>query len=146
MVSFFFPFPAPLPSFQLVPAANVLTKILRRYLVYIGVTPAARGRRYARQLIEHVTKKVIYCLDFLGACLRRGLLTYAQCDEEGGAPCYLESSHFKNVPMYERYGFEKKCQIHMGPTTAKPVPLDIMVRPKKTGRRASVGGRRLGTS
>lgn len=36
------------------------------------------------------------------ACLRQGLLTV----DEAGAPAYLESSNIKNVPLYERFGFE----------------------------------------
>ncbi|KAH8155400.1 uncharacterized protein LAJ45_00410 [Morchella importuna] len=105
------------------------------YLVYLGVTPDARGRGYARKLIEFVTRK---------------------CDLEGGAPCYLESSHINNVPMYQRFGFVKKSQVVLGPNCGKPVPLDIMIRPKMklVGEKlvpvpitssitASTGGRRL---
>jgi len=80
------------------------------YLVYIGVVPSARGRGYARKLIEHVTDQV---------------------DAEGGAPCYLESSHIRNVPMYERYGFVKKTKVVLGPDSNNPAPLDIMVRPSR---------------
>src|ERR1700759_5436172 len=41
------------------------------YLVYLGTRPEARGKGYARKLVEHVTK---------------------QADREG-LPCYLESSN-----------------------------------------------------
>ncbi|KAI5820985.1 acyl-CoA N-acyltransferase [Pyronema omphalodes] len=98
------------------------------YLVYIGVTPSARGRGYARKLVEHVTDKV---------------------DSEGGAPCYLESSHIRNVSMYQRFGFEKHSRVYLGEQTEKPVPLDIMIRPAmtytKTGRRMSTVGYKLGS-
>ncbi|TGZ77381.1 hypothetical protein EX30DRAFT_344164 [Ascodesmis nigricans] len=100
------------------------------YLVYIGVTPKARGRGYSRKLIEHVTNKL---------------------DADGGAPCYLESSHIRNVPMYQRYGFINHSRIHLGEGTKKPVPLDIMIRPamrftKSTGRRMSTVGYKLGAA
>ncbi|KAI5844963.1 hypothetical protein DFP73DRAFT_37809 [Morchella snyderi] len=93
------------------------------YLVYLGVTPDARGRGYARKLIEFVTRK---------------------CDVDR-APCYLESSHVNNVPMYQRFGFVKKDFVTLGPNCDKPVHLDIMIRevPPKSSTTASTGGRRL---
>ena len=76
---------------------------------------------------------------------------FSQIDAEGGAPCYLESSHIRNVPMYQRYGFVTHSRIELGAGTAKPVPLDVMIRPpmvynEKTGRRMSTAGRKLGSS
>ncbi|KAL7269135.1 hypothetical protein RUND412_008212 [Rhizina undulata] len=87
------------------------------YLVYVGVVPSARGRKYAKKLIEYVTQKV---------------------DAEGGAPCYLESSHIRNVPMYQKFGFMKQRKVFLGPDCEKPVPLDIMVRPPIDGTKKNL--------
>ncbi|KAI4225937.1 MAG: hypothetical protein L6R36_003557 [Xanthoria steineri] len=75
------------------------------YLVYIGTKPEARGKGYARRLIEHVT---------------------TQADEHGRV-CYLESSNGNNPPIYRKYGFEtiKTIYLTQGP---KPVEMEIMVR------------------
>ncbi|MBL8773392.1 MAG: GNAT family N-acetyltransferase [Phenylobacterium sp.] len=54
------------------------------YLAMIGVDPARQGRGYGSAILE--------------ASLRR-------CDEDG-VMAYLESSNPKNVPLYERHGFE----------------------------------------
>ena len=54
------------------------------YLAMIGVDPARQGRGYGSALLKE--------------SLRR-------CDEDG-VIAYLESSNAKNVPLYERYGFE----------------------------------------
>lgn len=54
------------------------------YLAMIGVDPARQGRGYGSAILKE--------------SLRR-------CDEEGVA-AYLESSNPKNVPLYERHGFE----------------------------------------
>jgi ribosomal protein S18 acetylase RimI-like enzyme len=54
------------------------------YLSMIGVDPVRQGRGLGSALLE------------------AGL---ARCDAEG-AMAYLESSNPKNVPLYERYGFE----------------------------------------
>ncbi|KAL8936034.1 MAG: hypothetical protein Q9211_004385 [Gyalolechia sp. 1 TL-2023] len=75
------------------------------YLVYIGTKPEARGKGYARMLIEYVTK---------------------QADAQGHT-CYLESSNDINPAIYRKFGFDtvKKIQLTDGPS---PVGLDIMVR------------------
>ncbi|KAL8782660.1 MAG: hypothetical protein Q9213_005199 [Squamulea squamosa] len=75
------------------------------YLVYIGTKPASRGKGYARQLIEHVTK---------------------QADNQR-LVCYLESSNEANPKIYRKYGFETEKMIHLtrGP---KPIELEVMVR------------------
>ncbi|KAF2188217.1 hypothetical protein K469DRAFT_660816 [Zopfia rhizophila CBS 207.26] len=75
------------------------------YLVYLGSRPGARGKGYARKLIEHVTK---------------------QADREG-RPCYLESSNAINPPIYRKFGFEERRRIHLQ-RAEKNVELDIMVR------------------
>jgi ribosomal protein S18 acetylase RimI-like enzyme len=54
------------------------------YLSMIGVDPMRQGRGLGSALLE------------------AGL---ARCDSEG-ASVYLESSNPKNIPLYERYGFE----------------------------------------
>ncbi|WP_293905436.1 GNAT family N-acetyltransferase [Phenylobacterium sp.] len=54
------------------------------YLAMIGVDPARQGRGYGSAILKQ--------------SLRR-------CDEDG-VMAYLESSNPKNVPLYERYGFE----------------------------------------
>ena len=54
------------------------------YLAMIGVDPARQGRGYGSAILKESLKR---------------------CDEEG-VMAYLESSNPKNVPLYERYGFE----------------------------------------
>ncbi|KAL8701552.1 MAG: hypothetical protein Q9201_004854 [Fulgogasparrea decipioides] len=82
------------------------------YLVYIGTKPKARGKGYARKLIEYVTKQV--------RDLKR------EADDQGRL-CYLESSNDINPVIYSKMGFEmvKKIELTRGPA---PVEMDIMVR------------------
>lgn len=75
------------------------------YLVYLGTRPTARGKGYARKLIQHVTEIA---------------------DREGRA-CYLESSNVANPAIYRKYGFEERRKIHLQ-RAEKNVELDIMVR------------------
>ena len=75
------------------------------YLVYIGCRPSARGKGYARKLIDHVT------------CM---------ADREGRA-CYLESSNDINPKIYGRMGFEIKKKIYLQ-RAEDPIVLDLMVR------------------
>ena len=75
------------------------------YLVYIGCKPAARGKGYARKLIEDISRRA---------------------DEEE-RPCYLESSNGVNVRIYERMGFDVRKKIHLQ-RAEEDVELDIMVR------------------
>lgn len=61
------------------------------------------------------------------ACLRQGLVAV---DAEGAA-AYLESSNAKNVPLYERFGFEVTSTVDLpdgGP------PIFLMWRPAQPGR------------
>lgn len=84
------------------------------YLVYIGCRPSARGKGYARKLIDHIS---------------------AEADAEG-RPCYLESSNEVNVKIYGRMGFEVKKNIHLQ-RAEENITLDIMVRePKRVDIRA----------
>lgn len=78
------------------------------YLVYIGCRPSARGKGYARKLIDHIS---------------------AEADAEG-RPCYLESSNEVNVKIYGRMGFEVRKQIHLQ-RAEENITLDIMVREPK---------------
>jgi len=75
------------------------------YLVYLGSKPSARGKGYARKLIEHMTERA---------------------DAEGRAT-YLESSAESNLGYYVKYGFEQKCDIQLE-RGEEPVKLHIMVR------------------
>ena len=62
------------------------------YLPMIGVDPARQGRGLGSALLKHAL---------------------ALCDAER-APAYLESSNPKNVPLYERHGFEVVGEIKPG--------------------------------
>ncbi|KAI9736416.1 MAG: hypothetical protein M1818_006150 [Claussenomyces sp. TS43310] len=75
------------------------------YLVYLGTKPSARGKGYARKLIEHGTRLA----------------------DQRGLPVYLESSAAINVPYYSKLGFELKKQIVLQ-RSEKAIALDIMVR------------------
>ncbi len=54
------------------------------YLAMIGVDPNRQGRGYGSAILKESVKR---------------------CDQDG-VIAYLESSNPKNVPLYERYGFE----------------------------------------
>jgi GNAT superfamily N-acetyltransferase len=54
------------------------------YLPLIGVDPASQGRGYGSALLRYALEHV----------------------DRTGAPAYLESSNPRNVPLYERHGFE----------------------------------------
>jgi len=78
------------------------------YLVYIGTKPGARGKGYARALIEH------------------GL---AMADA-ANIPTYLESSAKCNETYYQKMGFKLKREITLE-RAGKPIKLGIMVREPK---------------
>jgi ribosomal protein S18 acetylase RimI-like enzyme len=78
------------------------------YLVYIGCRPSARGKGFARKLIDHVTD---------------------MADRDGRA-CYLESSNDVNPKIYARMGFEIKKKIYLQ-RAEEHIPLDLMVREPK---------------
>lgn len=88
------------------------------YLVYIGSKPSARGKGYAKKLIEHGTNIA---------------------DREGRAT-YLESSAASNQSYYEKYGFKhiKDISMNRGP---KSIKLHIMVREPKRVAENSDGKR-----
>jgi ribosomal protein S18 acetylase RimI-like enzyme len=62
------------------------------YLPLIGVDPARQGQRLGDKLMAHAL---------------------ARCDAEQ-LPAYLESSNPRNLPFYQRHGFEKMGAIQAG--------------------------------
>ena len=70
------------------------------YLPLIGVDPLCQGRGYGSALLRHALE---------------------QCDREG-MPAYLESSNPRNIPLYQRYGFEIIGTIQAG-TSPTVVPM-----------------------
>ena len=67
------------------------------YLPFIGVDPSQQGKGYGSALMKH---------------------TLDACDRDH-TPAYLESSNPKNVPLYERHGFELLGTIQVG--TSPPI-------------------------
>jgi ribosomal protein S18 acetylase RimI-like enzyme len=72
------------------------------YLAQIGVEPNAQGQGLGAELMRHAV---------------------ARCDRES-ALAYLESGNKRNIPFYERFGFEVMGEIQVG---AAP-PLTPMLR------------------
>lgn len=72
------------------------------YLPLLGVDPLQQGKGHGSALMQHAL---------------------VQCDRDG-KPAYLESTNPKNIPLYERYGFESLGIIQVG---ASPplVPMQI---------------------
>ena len=70
------------------------------YLPLIGVDPSCQGRGYGSVLLR-------YALE--------------QCDRDG-MPAYLESSSPRNIPLYQRHGFEIIGTIQAG-TSPTVVPM-----------------------
>lgn len=62
------------------------------YLPLIGTDPARQGKGCGSALLEHAL---------------------ARCDRDR-KPAYLESSNPKNIPLYERFGFERLGTIQCG--------------------------------
>lgn len=115
------------------------------YLVYLGTKPSARGRGYARALIEDMAIKV-RDVPAAAAQLRKAAcalpprvrLTHSletnpsfrwlapdeQADAEGRA-MYLESSSLDNNAYYAKFGFEVVKDIYLG---SRDVRMSIMVR------------------
>lgn len=92
------------------------------YLNYIGTKPEARGKGYARKLIEYVTKQVSFVFHST-LCISDRI---PQADEEERA-CYLESSHDINLKIYGKLGFDLKKQIYLSRGN-EPIRMDVMVR------------------
>jgi GNAT superfamily N-acetyltransferase len=76
------------------------------YLPLIGVDPACRGRGYGSELLAHAL---------------------ARCDREG-LPAYLEATNTRNIPLYERHGFEVTGSIQAG---SSPVLTPMLRRPRR---------------
>lgn len=76
------------------------------YLPLIGVDPAQQGRRVGGALLRHVTD----------LCDRDGVLAY------------LESSNPRNIPLYERHGFEVVGRAQSG---GSPVITPMLRRPRR---------------
>jgi ribosomal protein S18 acetylase RimI-like enzyme len=75
------------------------------YLPLIGVEPNAQGRGLGAALLRHALERF---------------------DREG-ALAYLESSNPRNIPLYERHGFEIVGEIRVG---AAPVMTPMLRRPR----------------
>lgn len=76
------------------------------YLPLIGVDPARQGQRLGDKLMTHAL---------------------ARCDAEG-LPAYLESSNPRNVPFYQRHGFEVLGKIQVG---WSPTIVPMLRRPQR---------------
>ncbi|MDI1242672.1 MAG: GNAT family N-acetyltransferase [bacterium] len=77
------------------------------YLPMIGVEPSRRGSGVGSALLQH---------------------SLANCDAEG-LPAYMESSSPKNIPLYERFGFELIGTIRSGDA---PPMFPMLRKPQRT--------------
>jgi ribosomal protein S18 acetylase RimI-like enzyme len=75
------------------------------YLPMIGVDPIQQGRGFGSVLLQHAL---------------------AVCDRDG-MPAYLESSNPKNVPLYQRHGFEVTGTVQAG---SSPTIFPMLRRPR----------------
>jgi GNAT superfamily N-acetyltransferase len=75
------------------------------YLPLIGVDPTSQGRGYGSALLRHALVQV----------------------DRDSAPAYLESSNPRNVPLYERHGFEVLGSIQAG---SSPTIVPMLRRPR----------------
>ena len=75
------------------------------YLPLIGVDPVRQGHGHGSALLR-------YALE--------------QCDRDG-MPAYLESSNPRNIPLYERHGFEVMGSIQSG---SSPTVVPMLRRPR----------------
>jgi ribosomal protein S18 acetylase RimI-like enzyme len=75
------------------------------YLPLIGVDPHSQGRGYGSALLRH---------------------TLQQCDRDR-MPAYLESSNPRNIPLYQRHGFEIIGAIQSG---TSPTIVPMLRRPR----------------
>jgi ribosomal protein S18 acetylase RimI-like enzyme len=76
------------------------------YLSMIGVEPSRQGSGVGSALLQH---------------------TLATCDADG-LPAYLESTNPKNIPLYERFGFEQIGVIRSGDA---PPMFPMLRRPQR---------------
>lgn len=87
-----------------------------------GLRPVWRLQQQGSVFARHLPREPHYYLQFIGcrydhqgqgigaALLMRGIQI---CDERG-MPAYLECSNHRNVPLYERHGFEVRSQQAVG--------------------------------
>jgi ribosomal protein S18 acetylase RimI-like enzyme len=78
------------------------------YLPFIGIDPSQQGKGYGGALMKHAL---------------------IPCDRDH-ALAYLESSNPKNIPLYERHGFELLGTIQVG---ASPPIFPMLRKPRVTG-------------
>ena len=76
------------------------------YLPLIGIDPKHQGKGLGGALLDHALKI---------------------CDRDG-ALAYLESSNPRNVPLYQRHGFEILGQIQFG---SSPTLVPMLRRPQQ---------------
>ena len=79
------------------------------FLPLIGVDPARQGQGYGSALLRHALE---------------------QCDRDN-VPAYLESSNPRNVPLYERHGFQALGSIQFG---SSPTLVPMLRRSHKARR------------
>ncbi len=75
------------------------------YLPLIGVDPVQQGRGYGSALLRYALER---------------------CDRDR-IPAYLESSNPRNLPLYERHGFETMGRIQAG---SSPTVVPMLRRPR----------------
>ena len=75
------------------------------YLPLIGVDPTSQGQGYGSALLRYALEHV----------------------DRTAAPAYLESSNPRNVPLYERHGFEVLGSIQAG---SSPTVVPMLRRPR----------------
>jgi ribosomal protein S18 acetylase RimI-like enzyme len=103
----------PQERFQVAPRLGLL-KFSLKLVRQDGLRPVWRLRQQGWVFARHLPREPHYYLQFLGcrqqdqgkgygaALLREGIRI---CDERG-MPAYLESSNIRNLPLYQRHGFE----------------------------------------
>lgn len=111
----------PEERFELAPRLGLL-KFGLKLVLQSGLRPVWRIHRQGSVFASHHPLEPHYYLQFLGCrqsdqgqgigaqLLKRGTKL---CDERG-MPAYLESSNIRNVPLYQRHGFEVRDQQVIG--------------------------------
>jgi GNAT superfamily N-acetyltransferase len=122
------------------------------YLVYLGSKPSARGKGYAKKLVEHMTSQVRLPRPFsfpfpLPNFIRKinfatsQLTNHKKADRENRAT-YLESSAEANLGYYRKLGFAWKTDIVLE-RGLRPVKMQIMVRePSGAGDTTGMKGKK----